>query len=481
MRTLSALGVLAGTVLLHAGAPQPLLVIRGATVIDGVSATPRIADIHIQGEQIASISTSPPPAGAQVVDGRGTFAIPALWDMHVHSAMRPEPGITEEMILPALLAHGIVGVRDMGAAMDRLPDLRTAARATGLRMIASGPFIDGPGEAAPFFRRPADAGAGAADVASLHKDGVDFIKVQSGLSKEVHGAVMKAARARGLAAAGHIPVAMTAEEVIASGQRSIEHVSPALVGDGLLLFACSSEPDALIADLRAIEAARGSGDAAALAQREAALRQRAVDTYDPARARRIGASLKDADVWIVPTLIWSASLRPTAASEDGRNLPMDLVPRALRTRWTDRRKAYIAQVGEPGLQAAAQLAATSARAIAEMHAAGARVLAGTDAFDAFVVPGYSLHQELQLLVSGGLSPIDALRSASSEAARYRGLADKEGTLQPGRRADVLLLGADPLADIANTRRIHAVIAGGRVHDRPALDGMLGRVRAFADR
>ena len=468
----------------HGVAFQAPIVIRNVSLIDGRSDAPRIANIEIRGERITAVTaaTVAPAAGAQVLDGSGKFAIPGLWDMHVHLAMRPEPRVAEEMILPLLLAHGIVGVRDMGGSLDRVLALKAGVAGgtiAGPRILTPGPFVDGPGEAAPFFRRPADAAGAAAEVESLQTAGVDFIKAQAGLSPDMHKALAGAARARRLALAGHIPVAMTADEVFASGQRSVEHISPALVGDGLLLFACSSQAAELIAEVRAIEAARGSGNAASLAKREAALRARAVTTYDPARAQALGASLKGRDVWIVPTLVWSASLRPTAASEDGSGLPMDLVPSALRTRWTERRKAYITQVGDEGLRAAAALADASARAVRDLQAAGAKVLAGTDAFDAFVIPGHSLHQELQLMVRGGMSPAQALRSATAEAAAYRGTLATEGTIERGKRADLVLVGGNPLADIANIKKIHMVVAGGRVHERSALNALLARVREFA--
>jgi hypothetical protein len=479
MRTLVLAIALAGGLVIQAGAGQPLLVIRNVTIIDAISDTPRMADIHVRGDVIAAISTTTPPADARTVDGTGKFAIPGLWDMHVHLGMRPEPRIAEGMILPSLLAHGIVGVRDMGGPLESVPALRAAAATLGIRMLTPGPFIDGPGEASPFFRRPADGAAALAEVDALRSAGADFIKVQAGVSAAMHQHVAKAATARGLPLAGHIPLSMTVEDVIASGQRSIEHVSPALVGDGLLLLACSSESARLIAELRAIEAARGSTEAAVLAGREATLRARAIETYDPARARALGASMKGKDVWIVPTLTWSASLRPTARADDGRALPMDLVPRTLRMRWTDRRKAYIGQADDERLQAAARLAETSARAVRDLHAAGARILAGTDAFDAFVIPGHSLHQELEAMVRGGLTPLDALRMATVEAARYRGSRQTEGTLEPGKRADLILLDGNPVAEITNTRRIHAVMAGGRLWDRQRLNGLLEGVRAFA--
>jgi imidazolonepropionase-like amidohydrolase len=133
------------------------------------------------------------------------------------------------------------------------------------------------------------------------------------------------------------------------------------------------------------------------------------------------------------------------------------------------------------MTAAAALADVSARAIRDLQAAGAKVLAGTDAVDAFVIPGHSLHQELQLMVKGGMSPAQALRSATAEAAAYRDTLATEGTIERGKRADLVVLDRNPLADIANTTKIHMVMAGGRVHDRAALKALLDRVREFASR
>ena len=158
---------------------------------------------------------------------------------------------------------------------------------------------------------------------------------------------------------------------------------------------------------------------------------------------------------------------------------MDLVPAALRTRWLQNRKADIGRTADPLFGAIADVARTARQAVRDLRAGGARVLAGTDTFDAFVLPGHSLHQELNLLVQAGLSPAEALDAATSEAARYRGSDEAEGTIAPGKRADLVLLDADPLSDIANASRVRATIVGGRLYDRAALDRLLEGVRAFA--
>jgi hypothetical protein len=463
--------------------PPATFVITNVTVIDGAGAAPRRADVVVRGESISAIApVAAVPPGTTVVDGTGRFLIPGLWDMHAHLALRPEPMLAEKVSLPLFLVNGVVGVRDMGGPLDTVVALRTRVsrgEIAGPRILTPGPFMDGPGETSPMFRRPADTAAAAAAVAELAAAGADFVKVQSGLAPDVHAALARAAQKAHVALAGHIPLSMNAADIIASGQRSIEHISPALVGDGMLLFGCSSNGTALLTELRAIESERSKSEPAALAQREAALRKALVDTYDPNKARALGRSIGDHPVWIVPTLIFSASLRPLTRSDDGTDLPMAFVPAAMRTRWMDRRKQFIARQTDETFAATMAVAATAARAVRDLEQGGARMLAGTDTFDAFVLPGHSLHQELALLVEAGFTPLEALQTATKNAAEYRGTSKTEGTIARGKRADLVLLDADPTVDIHNTRRVHAVVLGGTVYGRDALDRLLAGVRAFA--
>lgn len=465
--------------------PAPAtVVIQGATVIDGTDALPAIGTVILRDGMVAAIlpADAAVPDGAQVIDGRGRYLIPGLWDMHVHLATRPEPQIAERIMLPLFVAHGIVGVRDMGGPPDRVLALR-AQPAAGLspapRIITPGPFLDGPGDDDPLFRRILSSTDAAATVRDLSAAGVDFFKVQSGLTAEAHAALARAARARQAVFAGHVPLAMTAAAVADSGQRSIEHISPALVGDAGLLFACSPRETALRTELLAIERDRPSAKPGEIAAREHELRRALVQSFDPARARMLGARLQAAGVWIVPTLVWSNSLRPFTPADDGSALPMEYVPAATRTRWMEGRRRFMASLTAADFTAAREVARVSAEAVVALHEGGAAVLAGTDTMDAFVLPGISLHQELALLVRAGLTPLAALQSATLRAAEYRGTAAIEGSIMPGRRADLVLLDADPLRDIANLSRVRAVIIGGRVHARPDLDALLAQTRTAA--
>ncbi|MEO5896179.1 MAG: amidohydrolase family protein [Vicinamibacterales bacterium] len=465
-----ALVLTLGSALTERGAAQtPTLAITNVTVIDGTDAPPTVANVIVREGLVRRVTTAPAPAGSTIVNGTGKFLIPGLWDMHVHLATRPEPELAEKTLMPMFLSHGVVGVRDMGGPLERVVALRDRAERgelAGPRVITPGPFVDGAGEAGPMFRRAVKTADATTYVDELSAAGVDFIKVQAGLEPDVHAAVISAARRKGLQVVGHIPMSMTAEPVIAAGQRSIEHVSPALVGDGMLLFSLSSKSAELLKELRDLEAARATTPASAIAAREAALRRQLVTTYDPARARALGRSLHGKAVWLVPTLVWSRNLRPTARTEDGTGLPWNLVPVATKDRWLARRAQYLKTASDDDLKAAADVAAVASRAVGDLHAAGAAILAGTDTFDAFVLPGASLHEELRLLVEAGLTPLQALQAATRDAAAFRGASRMEGTIALGRRADLVLLTANPLRAITNIAQVEKVwIAGNQAFSR----------------
>jgi imidazolonepropionase-like amidohydrolase len=459
-------------------------VITRVTVIDADGTAPVERTVVVRGGAISEISSpeTDVPDAAVTIDGRGKFLVPGLWDMHVHLSTRPEPQLAERIMLPAFVSYGIVGVRDMGGPLARVIEIREQVNRgviTGPRIIAPGPFIDGPGDADPMFRRAANPAEGRAAVRELAKAGVDFVKVQANLARDTYEAIIDEGKARKVMVAGHVPVAVPLAEVIHANQRSVEHISPALVGDGGVLFACSSRENELRQELLAIERERATLEPEQVRTRETALRVDLVKTFDPERARAIGRQLKGRQVWLVPTLIWSNSFRPLAASDDGAGLPLDLAPAEARRRWQDNRARYLKAAPPEAFTAAADVARLSGVAVATLHGAGARILAGTDTFDAFVLPGISLHQELALLVKAGLSPLAALQAATKNAAEYRGTLEREGTIARRKRADLLLVDADPLSDVGNLQRIHAVVQGGRVFTRADLDRMLASAREAA--
>ena len=471
-------------------AATPSLAITGVTLIDGTDGPARagmtvvVRDgriVEVAKDQAARVAKD-----AVKVDGAGRFLTAALIDAHVHLTTRPEAEAPPAVLLPSLVAHGVLAVRDMGGDFDRLGAIRAAIAAgtlAGPVIITPGPFVDGPQDASPMVSpvtTPADA---AAAVRTLAARRVDFIKVQAGLTPELWRAAIDAARAAHLPVAGHVPEAMSAFDVVAGGQRSVEHVSPALPGDAGLMLSVSRDEAALRAEMKAIAEgwSKPEPDRAALRARNREVQRRLIASIAPDRATALFAAMREHDVTAVPTLVWSNGLLPKAKDDRPDAGTLALVPKAVRDGWVKRRETLASAASDGDLALNQAIATASVAFVGQMHRAGVAVVAGTDAYDSYLPLGPSLHAELANLVAAGLSPKQALLAATRESARLLGMAASRGTIAVGKHADLLLLDADPTADIAATRRIHAVVQAGRLLDRSTLDRMLDDVRAAADR
>ena len=462
---------LIGLLAVAPSAQAPTIAITDVTLIDGGDGPVRPGmTVVVRGGTIAEIAPSAAarvPSGAMRVDGRGRYLIPGLIDAHVHLATRPD--VTPELVLPALVAHGVLAVRDMGGDLDRVLAMRRKVEASelaGPAIVTPGPFLDGAQQATPIVTPVTTAAEAEAAVRALAARKVDFLMVQAGLTAEAWRVILGASRAVGLTVAGHVPEAMSAFDVVNGGQRSVEHVSPALPGDAALMLAVSREETAIRAALR-----EPSTD----------VRRRLIESIDPARQKALFTAMREHDVTAVPTMVWSAGLLPQTRNDIPAADVLAFIPRAARTRFVERRKAALEKATDEGLALNRAIAGASRQFVGAMHRAGVTIAAGTDALDSYLPLGPSLHAELEQLVAAGMTPRQALTAATREAARLAGFARSRGTIVVGKSGDVVLLDADPAADITAVRRINAVIHRGRVLDRAALDTMLERVRDVAGR
>jgi hypothetical protein len=420
----------------------------------------------------------------QVVNATGLYLIPGLWDMHVHLTLRPEPKLASEILLPLLVAHGVVGVRDMGGDWEQIQQLRqeiAAGKLAGFTLLSPGPFVDGPQPAGAAVVPVANAAEARAAVRLLKARGVDFIKVQAKLSRDSYFAVADEAKRQGISFVGHVPESMNAGEVSDAGQGSIEHLSPALPGDAGILFACSGTEGDLRQELAALGEAEQKPDAKLedLRARTRDLQSKLLDSYSPAKADTLMALLARNRTWVVPTLIWSQSFRPLSPQDLGQDLPLQYVPAATRKRWEAGRKRYVESVPPEAFALASRVAEKSLALAGALYRAGVPLMAGTDSFDGFDISGFSLHQELELLVKAGLKPAEALQAATVNPAKFLGRERDLGAVEKGKLADLVLLDADPLEDIRNTRKIRGVVLSGHFFDRMELDRMLAEVEAAA--
>jgi imidazolonepropionase-like amidohydrolase len=397
--------------------------------------------------------------GVRVVDGAGRYLLPGLADMHVHLW---DP---DEALL--YLAHGVTLVRNMWGHPLHLALERRMARGAlpGPRVVTASPLIDGPGPTGgPLFPGAVlleDPAQAAPLVRRYAARGYRQIKAYSYLRPAALRALGAAAAAAGLRLTGHCPIGMTFEAAAAAGMTCFEHLEEIARGH---LTAGVDMPDKRAMDLT------GAPEALWLQVRH----------LDLAAVRRLARRLAADQIWNCPTqVIWQQRTAPDAAARAAPWLRY-LDPAVVRM-WASASDARFR--GRPA-QRAAWLEAARAwyqrrrEIVAVLHEEGAPLLAGTDAANPYVVPGAALHQELADLVAAGLRPYAALRCATAAAARFLGQDGEWGTVAPGARADLVLVGADPLADLGALRAPEAVFVNGFHLTRADLDRLLAeRARA----
>jgi imidazolonepropionase-like amidohydrolase len=398
------------------------------------------------------------PADAQRVDGRGKFLIPGLVDMHVHlfnlSSHRPP----NDWTFPLYVANGVTSVREMRADADGIAQVKRwreqfdNGERVMPRIAAAGIAVHG--------RSPEDA---AHEVATAAEAGADFIKVFSEVPPANFRAILEAARSHWLPVAGHAPAAMALTDAAAAGLRSDEHLMQAYE-------ACSSIESPLLG------VRRGLVDDALLAKRDAQEGQ-ALAAFDERACKRTSKALLAANQSQVPTLV----LADEDSMQAGGKPEIDPRWRYLREDEHARWRQFLAGYTAQDAALAKQRWPVARRIVSAMHQAGVRILTGTDAPMPGVYPGFSLHEEMALLVDAGLTPLDALRAATFAPAEFLGIAGAAGSVEVGMRADLVLLDADPTKDIRNTQRINTVVLDGRLLRRDALDALLEDAARSNDR
>jgi nicotinamidase-related amidase len=440
-----------------APAPSPHLAIVDASIVDPrnggrVFAHHTVLVAHDRIVRVAPADRVAIPPGARIIDGRGRFVIPGLWDSHVHT-LRLSP----QLHLPLLIAAGVTSVRDMGDAcswsesIDCVPSA-PAWRAAIHQGTMVGPYL---AEAVSFHveRLPASPVDTLALMTRLARRGEPFVKAQLDPTAppEAFAALVRAASAAGLAVSGHIPATVNLDDPDLR-LRSVEH-------DTSLLPQCAATGH--------LYDGRPSTMAAVM------------DAFDAARCDVVLARLARHGTAYVPTHVASSGqdARFAAGAAGPPDEVLSLVVRPHRWLWAVARRAGRLDDSDAArVQAVHRLAlALTARA----HAAGVVVLAGSDALDPDVGHGSGLHDELAYLVQAGLTPADALVAATAAPARHAGLLHERGTIDVGKVADLVVLTGNPLDAIAHTRRIETVVAAGRVFDAPRRQSLIEGVRAAA--
>jgi imidazolonepropionase-like amidohydrolase len=414
---------------------------------------------------------------ADVLDAAGGFLIPGLWDMHVHSVANVALDMSVRSVqaadwhFPLFLAWGVTGVRNMNDGTGDLTlELTNSVKRRlasgelqGPRFIANGPSIDGDpplGSNAAVVRTTEEARAA---VNKLVDSGADFIKVYENLSREAYFAIMDQARRRRISVDGHVPFRVTPEEAADAGQRTFEHVLAMAAGCSTTA-AAERERFADVLSARAGSPALDGLTPLTLFHHERAL----YASRDPAACAPTVAAYIRNSVAETPNIV---AYRNVVHAQDivADTNRMRLVPEEIRRNWQAMLGTDVYQEMQAVLRPLVPLYSENARLLNE---AGVLLLAGTDVGIPALIPGISLHEELELLVEAGLSPLEALRTATINPARVLGSAGSLGSIEVGKIADLVLLDADPLTDIRNTQRIRAVVANGRLYRRTDLDRLV---------
>ncbi len=432
--------------------------IQHVTVIDVTTGQEqKDQTVRIRGNRIASITATQEADAALpgIVDAHGGYLIPGLWDMHVH--------VHDTNELALYVANGVTGIRIMSGGRDTAAlraELKRQDPAPELYLASA--IVDGSPPVWPgslVVKKAADA---RHTVDEIKVGGADFVKVYSRIPRDAYFALADEAKQQHISFAGHVPDAITAQEASDAGQRSMEHLQG-------VAFACSSDQPRLMSELARAKFFRDRFVVEAEGYR----------TIDQVKCKALFEEFRRNDTWQVPTLtvrrMWG-KLDDSHFTSDPR---LAYINRRSRDGWQGRIQPQLRMWNENFYQMARAIFSVEERVVGGMSRSGVPLMAGTDAMNPYCFPGFSLHDELALLVESGLSPLAALQAATVNPARFLGRTADIGTVEPGKIANLVLLRADPLMDIHNTTQIEAVWLEGKYFDAPELTKLLERVKQNA--
>jgi imidazolonepropionase-like amidohydrolase len=442
--------------------------LQDTTIITGVNVVDvRTGDIHrdqvviLEKNRIKIVGpmkeTPYPRRAPTILNARGGYLIPGLWDMHVHLAFGDWFPRAGEISLPLFVANGVTSVRDMGSDLETVQSWRNeieGGRRLGPRIRTSGPMLDGPKPRFPSSIPVATPDDGRRAVARLKQAGSDFIKLQSLIPRDAVFAIAEEARKQEIPFEGHVPDSVRASEMSDAGMHSFEH----LIG----IFEGSSpwEDDFL------------KGDKA---------ETKFLASYEERRAAALAALLAKNQTWQCPTLVWERGGNLIDVADFSKDIRAKYVPAYWKEKtWRKFTEQVKEEFNGDDLETRKKFIEKELEVVRLLHKAGVPFLAGTDTPPGvYIFPGFSLHEELQRFVAAGFTPFEALQTATLNPGRFFQMEDQLGTIEPGKIADLVFLDANPLEDIRNTQKVTAVIVNGRYLSKADLQKILQRVEESA--
>jgi hypothetical protein len=448
------------------------------TIIDA-SGAPAMPDMTlvVKGERIAALGKSGKihlPSDAKVIDARGKFLIPGLWDMHVHLGDR-------EIFFPLFLANGVTGVRDMGNSLEDFERLNrwrkeiSQGELLAPRIVAASPILDGSKLATLGFIPVTSEAEARKAVIDFKEQGADFIKVLDLLPRDAYFAIAAESKRQKIPFVGHLPLLVTAREASNAGQRSIEHLFGVLEG-------CSTKEAELNKELYETVTKPDVSDSEVVRRLWFIRPNKYLASYSETKARELFNTFHENGTWQCPTFVLFKGWLESKDNSGDQSL-LKYLPRSLTKDWNPKENLFSKNLTVEDWAIVKKVQQKRLALILPMRRAGVEFLAGTDTngYNPFLFPGFSLHDELVMLVQAGLTPMEALQSATINPARFVGREKELGTIEQGKLADLVLLDANPLVDIRNTQRINKVMIGGRPLDQAALHTMLAEAEATASK
>lgn len=407
-----------------------------------------------------------------LIEAKGKYLIPGLWDMHVHitTGVWDRPKNTFAL----MIANGITGVRDMGGDLLHIKTLKgliANGSLIGPRIIAAGPFLYGPRNIGSTYLAVPSSAHARRIVDSLKEAGVDFVKVYNFIDREQYFAIADESKKLKLPFAGHVPWSISIIEAANAGQSSIEHLNFPFFAEE-----CAMESSRFRQmDLAKIDRFSRPFDKASVPAFMEQLHylDSALLQFKQKKADTIYNYLASNHTWQCPTLVYlktSTHFRDSNLQKD-KLMKYAYSPR-IQNEWNYKNIPLTAAMKDREYNILQRLYEKNLQIVNDMKKRGIPFLAGTDLTNAFIYPGFSLHQELQMFVQTGFTSLQALQTATINPARFLGLEDSLGSIQEGKYADVILLNANPLKEIMNTQAIEAVILKGKYYDRKQLNELL---------
>jgi hypothetical protein len=403
------------------------------------------------------------PAKAETVDGSGKYVIPGLWDMHVHSHREGR----WKYHYPLFLAHGVIGIRDAGSHLGSALAAREWTKTNPIApyVVWGSPIIDGAPQVNSFGLSAEDDASARALVREIKRLRFDFVKVYDRLSPEAYRAIADEARKRKLRLEGHVPLSLSPTEATASGQALIDHLT-------LVLESCT--PGALEFTHEEFARSPAESDSLALLMDERLVSL--FDGFDPETCDALFENFAANGVWQVPTLVEMRGYFHADDPEIARDPRLVFTTPDLSKEWQE----WSETADKTELASGRKTLAAQMRIIRAMKEAGVGLLAGTDASnEPYVFAGASVHDEMALFVEAGLTPLEALQTATINPLRYLGRTSDRPVIAKGEPADLVILDADPLTDISNTTKMTGVFAHGDYFDRSELGALIDQAKTEA--